>query len=496
MKRADPRGLPSPLVEAVTKHPGNWEVNEIRDGSGRTDNINHRMFVPLDDYLCQCGKSHNDMIRAHELLHAKLSPDKARAVSVMVGTEKVKVSADNIEAAEEYRVNFSLMLVEGHLKMTDMFCPDPVNTGVKALMDSGKYEDIIRLAIGGGPSYHDYIQRGLQAYEDELMVAQKGLAKDSNPAIAKVMTRKMEVAINLRYALEEYAAVAFRIMSNSAVMRPRRGHPKKLPSWSATRELAAFLEMNLRPLRDEVNRLFTREEGEDDDLKEILVGDEDADFTPSITPKKGKGGVYAEPGGSGIDGPIRWGKVSKTTTAKLSQSLPPWKVQRKNRAVDEGTIPRYMHRWYVDQRVFHRVKKTSGGSVLIDDSGSMGLDSEDLDEMIEAAPASIVAVYAGNDGSDGGEIRVVAKDGKRAKAEDLSIGNYGGNGIDGPALEWLGQQPYPRIWITDGGVTAVSDHSYRRLHQEAADICRRLKITVVPNAEEAAERLRTGKFAR
>ena len=178
-------------------------------------------------------------------------------------------------------------------------------------------------------------------------------------------------------------------------------------------------------------------------------------------------------------------------------ALPPWKIHRRNRAVDEGSTPRYMHRYMTDKRVFHRTKKIRGGSILVDDSGSMGLNPRELDAILDQAPVATVAVYAGGDGQDGGEIRVVAKDGKRARDRDLSIEHWGGNGIDGPALEWLAQQPYPRIWISDGYVTGVNGNfGTPGVWDSVKRFCIKNRITRAERPKDAVEMLTPGKYAR
>jgi len=476
-RKPDPRGHKSPLVEAVTKHKGDWEVQEAI-GIGKTDNVLHRMWVPIDDEPClSCGYTHNDMTRAHELLHSKISPESPERVTVRAGKETIEVSAKNIEIAEEHRVNFSLAFIEGQEVLTAGFCQDLTNKGVAMMMDSGKYEEIIRVMLTGGPDFDDMIWEALNEYLRRLKDTTGGTRRE----VRKLIKRRKKVTKALMEAVWEYSATAKTIME-------AHWEPNKLPAWSQVEELAAFLEVNFRNFGDQLNNLLGEGKG---DL-EILLGEPGLEPQAVVT---GDGGDFAI-GGEGDSGPIRWGQPDKITTARLSQSIPAWKLQKHNRAVEEGTIPRYMHRWPTDQRVFHRTKRVSGGTILIDDSGSMALSSEQLDEMIEAAPAATIALYAGNDGHDGGEIRVVAQNGKRARTDDLSIREFEGNGIDGPALDWLGDQSYPRIWITDGYVTANSGHSNEQLATEAASKCRRYKVSVTETADEAAVMLKTGKLAR
>lgn len=145
----------------------------------------------------------------------------------------------------------------------------------------------------------------------------------------------------------------------------------------------------------------------------------------------------------------------RVTKARFDERYPEWKLQRaKARAREEGAIPRFMHRYASDKRVFAHKYKTPTVSVLVDDSGSMGMTAHQVKEIIEAAPGSIIGVYAGSDGERNtlGRLNVVAFNGQRASTK-VGIDEFGGNGCDYPALEWLAEQPWPRIWFSDGGIT-------------------------------------------
>lgn len=529
--RSDTRGVPSPLVEAVTRHKGPWEVSDSGSGAGRTSNEVHKMWVPLNDDFCRCGVSHGDSIRSHELLHAKLSPETAEGVSVKMGDKVVKVSATNIEIAEEYRINHSLSQIEGPEKLGELPCSLVTPSTIAAYMDQGKYEDIIRYSLVGGPSaLSEDVRKALTGYSTQL----KKL-RPTAPDVKKQVKERLVVAKALSDAIPAYAMAAARIMAgkepivdddyrddledeleglcsegdscrecktrrkeiNEILSTRPRPTGAVLPAWSQVQELAAFLEVNLHDLKDQIRKLLDGPPAPTPDLDRYLKKvtppeDLKPKSTVGLVPKKSAiGPSYEAGGGKGVV----WGKNFKITTPPMTQALPPWKIQRVNRAVDEGTIPRYMHRWPSDKRVFNRTKRIPGGSILVDDSGSMGLSDANLDRIIETAPVATVAVYAGRDGGNGGEIRIVAKDGKRVAKGGLST-DYSGNGIDGPALEWLGTQPYPRIWISDGGVSSVSHSFGPESQDDARRICVKHKITMVAKASEAVERLKNRRFER
>jgi hypothetical protein len=118
-------------------------------------------------------------------------------------------------------------------------------------------------------------------------------------------------------------------------------------------------------------------------------------------------------------------------------------------------VLRYPHRAAIDGAVFRRAVRRSGGTVLVDASGSMRLRRHELSRIVDAAGAILVGIYAG-DGT-AGELRIVARNGRRAADEALDPPGSG-NIVDLPCLEWLAEQRPPRIWVSDGRVTGIGDH--------------------------------------
>lgn len=154
------------------------------------------------------------------------------------------------------------------------------------------------------------------------------------------------------------------------------------------------------------------------------------------------------------------------------------------RALKEGAVVRYIDRWVSDRAIFRGRARGQGGSVLVDTSHSMRLTADDVDRIVRAAPmATLIAIYSGDRGR--GELRIVARDGRRAAAEGLAP--YGpGNLIDLPALEWLSRQPSPRVWLSDGLVTGVNDWASRSIARRCRVVCLRHGIRRADDAEHAA----------
>jgi hypothetical protein len=142
-----------------------------------------------------------------------------------------------------------------------------------------------------------------------------------------------------------------------------------------------------------------------------------------------------------------------------------------------------------DGAVFRSRRPTLGGTVLIDVSGSMRLTQEDVERIVAAAPGAVVAVYASYSDLRRGAVTVVAKGGRVANIP-AALAKYGiGNVVDGPALEWLGRQPGPRIWISDGDVTGVGDSIHPALYLDAMRLCRKYGIRRVEPERDSDGRL-------
>ena len=190
------------------------------------------------------------------------------------------------------------------------------------------------------------------------------------------------------------------------------------------------------------------------------VADEDIEFT----------GAYD---------PAHWAENINWDFPSLNRNTLLKKTKRTSKKSDEGVIPKNIHRLTTDKRIFNRKRKEMGGSLLIDDSGSMSFSADQLDRLIELAPYAEVRVYSGAGGV--GHIKRVAKNGRRC--DDLET-HYGANECDGPGLDWLSKQPEPRVWVSDG---YAYSSNYEHAIAEAGAMCKKGRILRLPNFREAVE---------
>ncbi len=470
----NPRANKTPLVEAITKHPGEWEVFGNNTGIAYTDNEIHRMLVPTDDLPCRCHVTHDAAVRLHESLHAKLSPEKPEAATYLFDKEKIEIPAELVVVAEEYRIGAaSLLAAAGSITGThakDYVCQPGLRNAIFSYLEQGDYFKVITLGLSYGPTSFVHVGKNILEYRQKT----KDWLRTTNPESDVYMaTEKRLTAIemfSLDYVTQTYDR-AERILRSFT-------EPTKYPPWESTLALAAWLHR----LKKDLEKQLWDDMNTAPDFERLL----NRTPTPAL-PVTGSKGITITPTAD-TTGEIIWGEPY-TWTAPLTEGLPAWKTQRHNRAIDEGTIPRYMHRWYVDKRVFHRTRRLPGGSILIDVSGSMSFSRGQLNELVEAAPASIIAIYTGQDSGPDGEICIVADDQKRAAEEYLHIDGYGGNGIDLPALEWLSQQSEPRIWVSDGGVSCWSHGFDKRATLECMEFCIKHNINLLQETEYATEAL-------
>jgi hypothetical protein len=182
-----------------------------------------------------------------------------------------------------------------------------------------------------------------------------------------------------------------------------------------------------------------------------------------------------------VETEARWGEMT-IEEAPLTEKLR-GDPSRRVRATDVGAVPRYMHRLLTDQRVFGRRRKHKvfQGTMLLDLSGSMSLDPEQVDEILSRWPAVTIATYSGWEST--GKLRIVAKNGRRAGRSWLVPPAGGNNMVDGPALDWLNRQKGPRVWISDGGVTGIGG-STQALILDAARKVNRGKVKRISNVHE------------
>lgn len=170
---------------------------------------------------------------------------------------------------------------------------------------------------------------------------------------------------------------------------------------------------------------------------------------------------------------------------------------RRYRATTSGTVLRYPGRLLSDdqRRAFAQRVRRPGGVVVIDQSGSMDLISEEVRAVVARSPHALVLGYSHRPGDLGATPNVWLLAERGRLATRCPSGNVG-NGVDGPVLRWAlarRQESEPVIWVTDGQVTDSHDHPDDALSLECAQLVRRHRIWLVRDLGEAVNALRMNR---
>lgn len=422
---------PFPEIVEELLHGTPYEIldsNRMRGlpTNGMTDKVDRKLIVPLTP----AGRP----VSRHELAHVKWSP---------LRMPRTKHDPRVLMAVEDARINLGLDRI-----------------GIPVRLSHGEVSYVTYLGsqdIGRG-DHGAFVLRSIASIGTNAIAEVRAAAHDA-PAFVRDLLRRhlprIEKRLDLGARLRRSPVASFRLARQIA------------------RELATELEA--LGLIDSEGPFSSRHicvscclgahapesEGEETDLR-IAGRPERAD---------GAGGVQA--------GSMTLVQAPLTVNCRLEKGR-----KRRFRPASEGSVPAYMHRLPIDGAVFRRQTRTHGGTVLVDTSGSMSLGVGGVERILADAPyATLVAIYSGRGG--GGQLRIVARNGKRAAARDLEP--YGhANVVDLPALEWLATQPEPRVWISDGHVTGVDDRSDRALHRRCNEICKRARIQRVRKVEQAA----------
>lgn len=143
---------------------------------------------------------------------------------------------------------------------------------------------------------------------------------------------------------------------------------------------------------------------------------------------------------------------------------------------EEGMYFRNIHRELLDGLIFNsnRIYHSNIGSLLIDGSGSMSINNKHIEKIVNSCSGILIAIYSGH--GDNGELHIIAK--KNLILRRLPYRN-GGNIIDLPALQWLGRQKLPRVWLSDGQVTGKEDKTYSGITNTCKNLVKKYRICQV-----------------
>jgi len=182
----------------------------------------------------------------------------------------------------------------------------------------------------------------------------------------------------------------------------------------------------------------------------------------------------------------------KVTEQKMPKRLPPSKFKSRQKVpADRGMVPKHMHRYCTDKAIFagRGSKRSRGGTILIDASGSMRIGEDQIDAIMESCPLGTIASYSGVGGSTG-DLYVIAKNGSRAISNLRPPGMM--NYVDVPALEWMVKHDGPYYWVCDGGVSGANSRYTteifgENIYDRCIELVEQHGIIMVPTLDRLVE---------
>ena len=440
---------------------GKWRVGDCapRRGVPQTNVVTREMLAPGED------TEFSRAIRAHEMMHAKVSPanDMLQWINRKVATHKA------LMVTEELRVNY--LCTKAGFDMSKYLTDGSEQADGEKCVALRDWSSAIQMCIATvGTAAHKSFLTGIRRGDRQWGKLLLGIGKQA--------LKEMKTA-------EQTGTLTSTVIDHGTGLFPRGfAHTERIAEW--------------------VDRLmdFNPDKKDDDEKKgKSKTGEEKTDDTDDVEPGHGEGGEPDE--GDGIKKDLEKIKPTKPTG-----HIPSWgelRIQRepmpkitkgnlgkKRIATDIGKNPRRLTRIYTDpdKKIFDRIVRGKGGVVLIDASGSMSFSHAQIRQIVEAAPGATVAMYS-ECGKEHPNLWILAEKGKMCAVLPKANQN---NGVDHPALEWAIKQRQrssaPVVWVTDGGVQGMTGGNFEQLVIQCVKTCLKNNVVVVPHVDEAVALLK------
>ena len=424
---------------------GAWTVQagDAVRGDAWTNQHERIMRVPVG------GDETNRVIRAHEMMHAKVSPMLAN-----VGEAEEGLSTAVLRASEEMRVN---LLVKTAGFDTDLLIDGSETGWGKRTAEMRDYESLATsvVAMAGTKAAASFL-RGVRSVDPDLAKALREIEKVALSHWTKPARRRSDAAV----------------AKNFGDTTPVDYHDTVAPLGyvNFTLPVARFLQ-------NAIDALTPPTEGEGED------GENQTDEKATERVKRAAKGDYG-----------RFADLVMDDSVVLDVTMS-GRMGRTRIATNMGRNPRRMNRMLTDpqRRVFDRSIRGKGGIIVIDQSGSMSLTNENVIALMEAAPGCTIIGYSHRPYDKGtANAWVIAKNGRRAS--HLPRGGAG-NGVDGPVLKHaisLARRNESIVWVCDGMVTdGANDNFYENLSEECARLVHRNNVHMVRGVADGVSALRS-----
>lgn len=381
------------------------------------------------------------IVRAHELMHIRVSPHRSDHTP-----DEAEIASRALDCAEEYRVNLLLSKLGFEVAL---LCDGSERQGGQRLAESSRWGEALcfYLAVLGTGAESNFV-KGVRLRQPSWPVALRAIKKRVQNIVASM----------------DASQVGDTNLNSDGVPR-------------------GFAEVTVP-----IARLLSRSMG-------VAVPDTPEAlriFRRSLEP-----GSRRAP--SAVFAPLVFDETMTYVTRRCRS------LHRRSRPSVTGTVMRHPGRLLTDplQRAFARKTTSTGGVIVIDQSGSMDVTTAELEKMLGTAPDALIVGYSHRPGDHGETPNawILANHGSVASAP--RTGNIG-NGVDGPVLRWAlrsTRRGEPVVWVTDGQVTDSHDHPCHKLSLECASLVHQHRIRLVSSLSDVEQALRgrrgvKGSFGR
>lgn len=463
---------PELLGRRDTDH-GRWVVDgcNARRGEPYTNLIDREMKVPTHDTdLAR-------VIRAHELMHAKVSPAESWPAWVARNIASQKA----MTVVEELRVN--LLCQKAGFDVKGNLTDGGETADGERCAATKDWPGAVHMAIAtAGTASNKAFLNGIRRHDRQW--------GEILTDISKRAVREMEKAY------KTHSLASTEVDKRSGLSPLGFVHTERIAEW--VDRLASIVPEEPQ----ESNTASTGAGAESESTAPVKRGrgrpkKENPAGGHSNTGANGEGSATGNPykgitpvGGSST---ASWGKLVIERCAMPKQTR--GNIGKSRTASNVGRSPRRIHRLLTDpeKRIFDKVKRGVGGVVIIDGSGSMSFTHDQIRKIVEAAPGATVAIYTDRDhGAGATNMWIVADKGKMVTELPDVFGH--GNGVDFPAIEWAVKNRQtsrsPIVWVTDGGVCPSNGGYSDLLAMQCITFCKKNKIIIVPYVDEAVRELK------
>lgn len=457
-----------------------WSVEEVpaKRGVARTDISGRRIFAPAG--LTELDR----IVRAHELMHARITP----AESIEDWVKRGVASWDALQSVEEVRVNYALH--KAGFDLNELTDGNEDADGELAVIQED-WRSAVLFAVGsagtaGGKRFLVGVRRQSKKWANALQKIQKHIWSVAEGAETGRVGRKQRVQVMPIFSTEVHRGIGL-APAGFAWTEKWAEYVDRISQMTppSTEEDSTGSKKKSKDADSDEETEGTKTETESDSQEITNRASEEEDFEKRM--RRMKPLHYSSQSAD-------WSKLvfGKTILSAVSKGS----LGKKRTAQAYGRNPRRIGRLYTDpqRRVFDHERRSKGGIVLIDGSGSMSLTREDVIKILRVAPGATVAIYSDMDEGRGKpNIHILAKNGKCV--EEKNMPEFGkGNGVDFPALEWAVDQrkgKEPIVWVTDGGVCAGSDGFSHVLAIQCIKTAKRENVLCVDHVDDAVKALKS-----